>query len=80
MPEKLWPMNWWSSSIKAWIASVIWNSPPLPGFNDFNLEKIVLGNMYLPITALLEGEVFIEGFSTTLFIIKLFLSIFFLIL
>jgi hypothetical protein len=56
---------------------VIWNSPLLPGFNDFNLEKIVLGNIYLPITALLEGEVFIEGFSTTLFIIKLFLSIFF---
>ena len=31
-------MNWLSSSIKAWIASVIWNSPLLPGFNSFNLE------------------------------------------
>ena len=44
---------------------------------DFNLEKIDLGNIYLPITALLEGEAFIVGFSTTLLMVKLFLSIFF---
>ena len=40
-------------------------SPPLPGFKFFNLAKIFLGNIYLPITALLEGASFILGFSIT---------------
>ena len=42
-----------------------------------NLLNIVLGRMYLPITALLDGAVLIEGFSMTLFIRKSFLDNFF---
>ena len=42
LPEKLCAINLFFSLINDWIASVIWNSPPLPGFCVINLEKIVL--------------------------------------
>ena len=77
LPEKLWPINLSLSLIKDCMASVIWISPPLPGLSFDNLLKIVLGNIYLPITALLDGASLIEGFSTTLLIIKFLLLIFF---
>ena len=67
-PEKLCATNLFFSLINDWIASVIWNSPPLPGFCVINLEKIVLGKIYLPIIALLDGAALIDGFSTTSFI------------
>ena len=38
---------------------------PLPGFCLSNFEKISLGKIYLPITALLDGAFFTEGFSIT---------------
>ena len=63
LPEKLCAiklLSWW---IRDWIASVICISPPFPGFNFNNLENILLGKIYLPITALLEGALFVEGFS-----------------
>ena len=43
-------------------------SPPLLGFVIFNLLKIDLGKIYLPITALFEGAFFKSGFSITPFI------------
>ena len=49
-------------------------SPPLPGFCDNNFVNIVFGKIYLPITALLDGASFIDGFSITLSIKKLFLT------
>ena len=55
------------------MASVIWISPPLPGLSFDNLLNIVLGKIYLPITALFDGASLIEGFSTTFLIVKLFL-------
>ena len=64
-PKKLCPMNFSLSLIKDWIASVMWISPPLPGLSLDNLLKIVLGSIYLPITALLDGADLISGFSTT---------------
>ena len=64
-PEKLWAMNFLPFWINVWIASVICISPPLPGFCVSNFEKISLGKIYLPITALLDGAFFIEGFSIT---------------
>ena len=36
-----------------------------------NLSKIFFDNIYLPITALLEGAFLIDGFSTTLLTVKL---------
>ena len=45
---------------------------------ESNLEKIILGNIYLPITALFDGALFLAGFSITLFITKLLLDSFFL--
>ena len=54
------------------MASVIWISPPLPGLSFDNLLNIVLGKIYLPITALFDGASLIEGFSTTFLIVKLF--------
>ena len=58
-------LNFSPSFIKVCIASVICISPPLPGFCFANLLNIVLGRIYLPITALLEGAFLIEGFSNT---------------
>ena len=65
LPAKLWAMKFSLSLIKLCIASVICFSPPLPDFRFDNFKKILLGKIYLPITALLEGALFIEGFSTT---------------
>ena len=59
------PINFSFSSIKDWIASVIWISPPLPTFCLDIFLNIALGKIYLPITALLDGAFFTEGFSTT---------------
>ena len=53
--------NWLFSLINDWIASVIWISPPLPGFCLDNLLYIFFGKIYLPITALLEGALEIDG-------------------
>ena len=58
-------MNFSLSLINSCIASVICISLPLPGLRDFIFLKIVRGNIYLPITALLDGAFFIDGFSTT---------------
>ena len=71
LPEKLCAIKFSELSIRVWIESVIWISPPFPGFCFNSTEKIVLGRIYLPITALLEGAVFTEGFSITFSIILL---------
>ena len=65
LPEKLWAMNLFLSFISDWIASVIWISPPLPGFCFPSFKKILFGKIYRPITALLDGAVLIDGFSIT---------------
>ena len=77
LPAKLCPINFRSFFIKDRIASVIWISPPLPDFCIESFLKIILGKIYLPITALLDGASFMDGFSMTSLIIKLFLLIFF---
>ena len=53
------------------IESVICISPPILFFCFFNLENIFFGNMYLPITAFVEGAFLLLGFSITSSIIKL---------
>jgi len=40
-------------------------SLPLVGLSNLIFLKIVRGNIYLPITALLDGAFFAVGFSTT---------------
>ena len=75
LPAKLWPMNLWLSFISDWIESVIWISPPWFFVCLDNFLNIDTGKIYLPITALLDGALCIEGFSITAFIKKLFLSI-----
>ena len=51
-------------------------------YKDVEIQFVGEGTKDHPISLRAEtpGEVFIEGFSTTLFIIKLYLSIFFLML
>ena len=56
------------------MASVICTSPPFPFFCFLRLLNIFFGKIYLPITALFDGALFIDGFSTTLAIKKLFLG------
>ena len=57
----------------------MWISLPLPGLSFDSFLKIVFGNIYLPITARLEGACLIVGFSTTLLIVKfLLLTLFFI--
>ena len=58
------------SLINFLIASVICISPPIPFFCFSNLLKISLGKIYLPITALVDGALFIFGFSTTSLMVK----------
>ena len=53
-PENVCATNLLFSEINVWIASVIWISPPFPGFCLDNLENIFLGKIYLPITALFD--------------------------
>ena len=77
LPAKLWPMNLWLSFINDWIESVIWISPPWFFVCLANFLNMDTGKIYLPITALLDCDFFIDGFSTTFFITKLSLDIFF---
>ena len=68
LPEKLWAINLLFSFINSWIASVIWISPLLLGLWFNILKKIFFDNIYLPITALFDGDLCMDGFSTTSFI------------
>ena len=77
LPAKLWPTNLCLSLISFLIESVICISPPIPLFCFSNLVNISLGNIYLPITALVDGALINDGFSITSLIIKFLLFIFF---
>ena len=73
-------MNFSLSFINNCIASVICISLPLVGLRDLIFLKILSGNIYLPITALLDGAFFIDGFSTTPSITQFLLFNFLIIL